>query len=147
MWPKIKGTAERHVVLYCGWMNSCGKERRSPNNAMWWDIKWDPFPMNTTVSWSSRQLLLFRNISNLVFYVRCCEYVSLCHSIFPPYLNKEIWRFSVSLHKIFTFLPLNSFHFLHHIVKNDNSKCEVWRAHSQCLWDVHCFWINYATRK
>ena len=56
-------------------------------------------------------LCFLKNISNLVFYVKCYEYVGLCHSIFSPYLNKEIWRFSVSPHKTFTFLSLNYFQF------------------------------------
>ena len=106
----LKSRAQQRYMLFfsCRWMNSYRKKRRSPNNTMWWNIKWDPFPMNTTISWSSRALF----ISNLVFYVKkCYEYVGLCHFIFPPYLNKEIWRFSVSPHKTFTFLPLNYFHF------------------------------------
>ena len=108
----LKSRAQQRYMLFfsCRWMNSYRKKRRSPNNTMWWNIKWDPFPMNTTISWSSRALF----ISNLVFYVKkCYEYVGLCHFIFPPYLNKEIWRFSVSPHKTFTFLPLNYFQFFY----------------------------------
>ena len=141
-----------HVVFSCRWMNSYRKKRRSPNNTMWWNIKWDPFPMNTTISWSSRALLLFRNISNLVFYVKkCYEYVGLCHFLFPPYLNKEIWRFSVSPHKTFTFLPLNYFHlFTPHCeiqqLEESPQKIKWFQNLHNFLWLVVNDW-HYITQK